>query len=78
MRTNVLTDERVAVLHALHAYTAERGYPPSLRDLGEAVGLSVTTVSYHVDRLASGGLVEHVPSRARTLRLTPAGAGVVA
>ncbi|MEV6526866.1 winged helix-turn-helix transcriptional regulator [Longispora sp. NPDC051575] len=78
MRVETLTDERVAVLHAVAQHTARRGYPPSLRDLAEAVGLGVTTTSYHVGRLAAGGYVEHTPRLPRTLRLTQAGSAVVA
>jgi repressor LexA len=45
------------------------GYPPSLREIGEAVGLaSTSSVSYHLSILKEQGLVSREPRRPRTAR----------
>lgn len=50
------------------------GYPPSRREISEALGLaSKTSAQKLVERLAGEGLLEVVPGRAGGLRITKAG-----
>lgn len=47
----------------------ERGYAPTLREIGKAVGLtSSSAVKAHVDVLARMGYLAHANSKARTLK----------
>jgi repressor LexA len=65
-----LTDRQRALLDALRRLHDQKGYPPSVRELGWAVGLSSTASVYrHVRILAERGLVEHRAGTHRTLRI---------
>lgn len=50
----------------------KRGYPPSLREIGEAVGLtSTSSVSHHLRTLQRAGYLHRDSGRARTLEVSP-------
>lgn len=51
------------------SFTAEHGYPPTMIEIGEAVGISVRSVTRHVHRLLDEGRVTQGPGP-RTLRVT--------
>jgi hypothetical protein len=62
------------VLAAIESATAERGYPPTLRELGAALGISSTNGVYdHLRALRRKGAITWDPTKARTLRVTAAG-----
>src|SRR5207253_8325671 len=47
-----------------------RSYPPSVREIGEAVGLSSSsTVHNHLNQLERRGLIRRDPSKSRTVQL---------
>ena len=49
----------------------EHGYPPSVREIGEAVGLkSPSTVHFHIKHLAEAGYIEKGAGKGRALTLT--------
>jgi SOS-response transcriptional repressor LexA len=59
---------------ALHEFIkqfiAENQYPPSYREMAEAIGVNSTrTISRYLQRLKDRGLVEWTPRRYRTVRL---------
>jgi len=48
----------------------EKGYPPSVREIGEAVGLaSSSTVHGHLDRLEKKGLIRRDPTKPRAIEI---------
>ena len=50
-----------------------RGYPPSVREIAEAVGLASTSaVHHHLESLEREGLLERGATHSRAIRLTPA------
>ena len=52
----------------------EQGYPPSVREIGEAVGLrSPSTVHFHLKQLEEAGVIEKGAGKGRaiTLRTAP-------
>jgi len=52
-----------------------RGYPPSVREIGQAVGLASTSaVHHHLEALEREGYLERGATRSRALRLTPTAA----
>jgi len=62
------TDRQQRILDAIRAYTAERGYPPSVREIGERVGLSSSsTVQSHLKTLERRGLLKRDPTKPRAL-----------
>lgn len=67
----VLTTRQQKILEFIHAYTAERGFGPSIRDIGEAVGLSSSsTVHAHLCTLQRVGFLALDPSKPRGRTLT--------
>jgi repressor LexA len=55
----------------------ERGYPPSVREIGEAVGLSSpSTVHSHLSALVKGGYLRRDPSKPRAIEVTDPGRNV--
>lgn len=58
------------MLDFIRAYSSERGRPPTLREIGDAVGISSTNgVRYHLEVLKRAGLLEQDPMVSRGLRL---------
>lgn len=66
--------KEMAVLAFIHQYATANHYPPSIREIGDMVGISSTSVTnYYVDKLARAGLVERNRKISRGTRLTAAG-----
>ena len=62
------TDRQQRILDTIRAFTAERGYPPSVREIGERVGLSSSsTVQSHLKTLERRGLLKRDPTKPRAL-----------
>jgi repressor LexA len=69
-----LHPRRVKILRYLAGRANVEGPPPSVREIGAAVGLSSSqTVHHHLGRLEEGGYVIRVGRGARTLGLTGKG-----
>ena len=66
----VLTGKRREILDFIAASLRERGYPPSVREIGEAVGLtSSSTVHTHLEILQREGYLRRNPTKPRALGL---------
>ena len=53
------------------ACVREQGYPPSVREIGEAVGLkSPSTVHFHLKHLEEAGVIEKGAGKGRAIALT--------
>lgn len=67
-RTNPEMKEKIVTFIANH--TKQRGYPPSVREIGEAVGLrSPSTVHGYLARLEKEGKIERDASKTRGIRV---------
>lgn len=57
--------KQMAVLSYIHQQVATHGYPPTVREICKAVGLSSTsTVHGHINRLIKKGYLQRIlPSR---------------
>lgn len=67
--------ELSAMQQKIYAYIAacirEQGYPPSVREIGQAVGLkSPSTVHFHLKRLEETGVIEKGAGKGRAITLT--------
>jgi repressor LexA len=63
-----LSDRQQKVLEVLRQYVRDHGYPPSVRDLGERLGLSSTsTVHGHLEALERKGYIRRDPTKSRTI-----------
>jgi repressor LexA len=65
-----LTGKRKEILDFIAAQLRERGYPPSVREIGEAVGLtSSSTVHTHLTTLQRQGFLRRDPSKPRAIEV---------
>jgi repressor LexA len=65
-----LTTKRKAILDCISDAVKERGYPPSVREIGEAVGLtSSSTVHAHLAVLQREGYLRRDPSKPRAIEV---------
>ncbi|HYL28114.1 MAG TPA: transcriptional repressor LexA [Candidatus Nitrosotalea sp.] len=63
------TERQRRILDVIRAFTAEHGYPPSVREIGERVGLSSSsTIHAHLKALEKRGLISRDPTKPRALR----------
>lgn len=63
-----LTQRQRAILDYIKATHADRGYPPSVREIGEAVGLlSPSSVHAQLGTLVDKGFLKKDPSRPRAI-----------
>ncbi|MCT6923652.1 transcriptional repressor LexA [Metasolibacillus sp.] len=59
-----------AILAFIKEEVKSKGYPPSVREIGEAVGLaSSSTVHGHLARLESKGLIRRDPTKPRAIEI---------
>ena len=75
---HVLTWRQRKILRAIRESVQERGYPPSMLEIGAAVGLtSTSSVSYQLRILQRKGYLHRDVGRARTMELRlPGRAGI--
>lgn len=65
-----LTSRQREILDYIRAEIHRRGFPPSVREIGEAVGLSSSsTVHSHLAALEAKGLIRRDPSKPRALEV---------
>ncbi len=63
-----LTARQRAIMSLIRETTAARGYPPTVREIGEGVGLSSpSSVTYQLDALERRGFLRRDPNRPRAL-----------
>jgi len=69
-RRTTLSDKQRAILAVIQASVARRGYPPSMREIAEAVGLaSLSSVSHQLGQLELSGYLRRDPNRPRALEV---------
>jgi repressor LexA len=69
-RSHPRGDTQNRILEYIKKQVAEKGYPPSVREIGEAVGLkSTSTVHGHLKRLESKGLIKRDAMKPRAMEL---------
>jgi repressor LexA len=65
-----LSGRQKAILDFIKSEVREKGYPPSVREIGEAVGLaSSSTVHGHLARLEKKGLIRRDPTKPRAIEI---------
>jgi len=73
-----LTKRQQEIFDFIKRYSAEHGYPPTVRDIGKAVGLaSSSTVHAHLANLEKAGLLRRDPSKPRAIELLDRALGSV-
>jgi repressor LexA len=70
LETPLLTARQQEILQFLGTYVDEHGYPPTVREIGDAVGLaSPSTVHAHLANLERVGLLRRDPTKPRAIEL---------
>lgn len=65
-----LTERQRQTLHLIAEKVAERGYPPSVREIGDALGLaSSSTVHSHLQALQKKGYLKIDPTKPRAIEV---------
>jgi repressor LexA len=69
-KQSTLTERQRRILAMIHDTVAEHGYPPSIREIGEAVGLtSPSSVHSQLEALQRKGFLRRDPTKPRTIAL---------
>jgi repressor LexA len=73
-----LTKRQQEIFDFIKKYSARYGYPPTVRDIGKAVGLaSSSTVHAHLANLEKVGLLRRDPSKPRAIEMLDRAADAV-
>ena len=73
-RIEDLSDRQLEILELIKVTVANRGYPPSVREIGERLGLrSPSTVHSHLSALVKGGFINRDPSKPRAIEVLDVG-----
>ena len=65
-----LTKRQQEIFDFIKRYSSQHGYPPTVRDIGKAVGLtSSSTVHAHLSNLEKLGLLRRDPSKPRAIEM---------
>jgi len=65
-----LTTRQRLILETIRASVTDRGYPPSMREIGEAVGLtSTSSVTHQLSALEAKGYLRRDPHRPRAIEV---------
>jgi repressor LexA len=69
-RRKSLSEKQLAILEAIRRSVETRGYPPSMREIGDAVGLSsLSSVTHQLGQLELSGYLRRDPNRPRALEI---------
>jgi repressor LexA len=69
-RRKSLSEKQLSILDAIQRSVASRGYPPSMREIGDAVGLSsLSSVTHQLNQLELSGYLRRDPNRPRALEV---------
>ncbi|MBM3679124.1 MAG: transcriptional repressor LexA [Actinobacteria bacterium] len=70
VQTTVLTARQQQIWQFLVTYVERHGYPPTVREIGEEVGLaSPSTVHAHLANIERAGLIRRDPTKPRAIEL---------
>lgn len=69
-RRKSLSEKQLAILDVIQRSVTTRGYPPSMREIGDAVGLaSLSSVTHQLNQLELSGYLRRDPNRPRALEI---------
>ncbi|MFH1454217.1 MAG: transcriptional repressor LexA [Armatimonadota bacterium] len=69
--TKKITPRQKEILKFIHKTIKKHGFSPSIREIGEAVGLSSSsTVHSHLNRLEFNGFIKRHPAKPRTIEVS--------
>src|SRR5205814_1148467 len=70
MADTKLTKRQAQIFEFIKRHTSEKGYPPTVRDIGQGVGLtSSSTVHAHLSNLERAGVLRRDPTKPRAMEV---------
>src|SRR5438876_3442792 len=70
MADTKLTKRQAQIFEFIKRHTSEKGYPPTVRDIGQGVGLtSSSTVHAHLANLERAGVLRRDPTKPRAMEV---------
>lgn len=70
MTTGKISKRQQEAYDYICAFAAQHGYPPSVREIGQAIGLSSpSTVHAHLHKLENAGYIRRDPNKPRTIEI---------
>lgn len=67
-----LTEKQQRIYDYIVAFSEEHGYPPSVREIGQYVGLkSPSTVHFHLKALEAAGMITKAEGKTRAITVAP-------
>ena len=70
MNSNTLTNKQLMILEFIKEQLLSKGYPPSVREICQAVGLkSTSTVHSHLNKLEKLGYIRRDPTKPRAIEI---------
>lgn len=64
-----LSLQQAEILNEIRRVTSEKGMPPSLRELGQTLGIPYGSAKWHIDKLVELGFVKREPGLSRSARV---------
>ena len=58
-----LPEKQMAVYNAIQQCQRERGYTPSIREIGDIIGTTGNTAAVHIRRMAEKGILRRIHTR---------------
>ncbi|MBX3086156.1 MAG: transcriptional repressor LexA [Anaerolineae bacterium] len=72
MNFDALSERQRAILHFIQHWVNEHGYPPTIREIGEAVRINSTSVvNYNLNKLVKEGFITRSKEVSRGIRMNP-------
>lgn len=76
---NQLNNRQQQILDFLRSHSRDHAYPPTVREIGQAVGLSSSsTVQNHLNSLEARGFIRRDPAKSRTVEVVQADGAMTA
>jgi len=73
-QANKLSEKQRAILAFIQSQLSETGFPPTIREIGNACGIASTSVvNYNLNKLVVAGYIARVHDKSRGIRLTGPG-----
>ncbi len=70
MNHDILSERQKAILAFIQVQLDKTGYPPTIREIGEACTIASTSVvNYNLNKLVEGGFITRTPDKSRGIRI---------
>jgi len=67
--TEEITEPQRRTLNAIRSFIAKRGFPPTMQELGDILGIAAASAHEQVSQLVQKGYVRREPRKARSLEI---------